>query len=100
MATPELLPPAVALPSLVEDELDEELEDELDEELEAGGVLAADAVMTKGAGGVVLITLEPGTLMATVLLLGNYTGYKLSELKRFKPLVDEMKSGATPGKDK
>ncbi|MDO2946897.1 inactive transglutaminase family protein [Aeromonas simiae] len=29
-------------------------------------------------------------LMATVLLLGNYTGYKLSELKRFKPLVDEM----------
>ena len=39
-------------------------------------------------------------LMATVLLMGNYTGYKLSELKRFKPLVDEMKSGATPGKDK
>ncbi|MGE6238390.1 UUP1 family membrane protein, partial [Aeromonas media] len=39
-------------------------------------------------------------LMATVLVMGNYTGYKLSELKRFKPLVDEMKSGATPGKDK
>ncbi|QSR44113.1 inactive transglutaminase family protein [Aeromonas dhakensis] len=39
-------------------------------------------------------------LMATVLLMGNYTGYKLSELKRFKPLVDEMRSGATPGKDK
>ena len=39
-------------------------------------------------------------LMATVLLMGNYTGYKLSELKRFKPLVDEMKSGVTPGKDK
>jgi len=29
-------------------------------------------------------------LMATVLLLGNYTGYRLSELKRFKPLVDEV----------
>jgi hypothetical protein len=29
-------------------------------------------------------------LMATVLLLGNYTGYRLSELKRFKPLVDEL----------
>ena len=27
-------------------------------------------------------------LMATVLLLGNYTGYRLSELKRFKPLVN------------
>ncbi|EOD56236.1 7TM domain-containing protein, partial [Aeromonas molluscorum] len=39
-------------------------------------------------------------LMATVLVMGNYTGYKLSELKRFKPLVDEMKSGVTPGKDK
>jgi hypothetical protein len=31
-------------------------------------------------------------LMAAVLLLGNYTGYKLSELKRFKPLVDDMNS--------
>jgi len=31
-------------------------------------------------------------LMATVLLLGNYTGYRLSELKRFKPLVDELNS--------
>lgn len=30
-------------------------------------------------------------LMATVLLMGNYTGYRLSELKRFKPLVDELK---------
>jgi len=29
-------------------------------------------------------------LMATVLLLGNYTGYKLTELKRFKTLVDEV----------
>jgi hypothetical protein len=29
-------------------------------------------------------------LMATVLLLGNYTGYRLSELKRFKPLVNGM----------
>jgi hypothetical protein len=29
-------------------------------------------------------------LMAIVLLLGNYTGYRLSELKRFKPLVDEL----------
>lgn len=29
-------------------------------------------------------------LMATVLLLGNYTGYRLSELKRFKPLLDEL----------
>ena len=29
-------------------------------------------------------------VMATVLLMGNYTGYRLSELKRFKPLVDEL----------
>ena len=29
-------------------------------------------------------------IVAVVLLLGNYTGYRLSELKRFKPLVDEM----------
>jgi hypothetical protein len=28
-------------------------------------------------------------LMATVLLLGNYTGYRLSELKRFRPLAAE-----------
>ncbi|MBO1520032.1 inactive transglutaminase family protein [Oceanisphaera pacifica] len=28
-------------------------------------------------------------VMAVVLLLGNYTGYRLTELKRFKPLVDE-----------
>jgi hypothetical protein len=28
--------------------------------------------------------------MATVLLMGNYTGYRLSELKRFKPLADEL----------
>ncbi len=32
-------------------------------------------------------------LMAAVLLLGNYTGYKLSELKRFKPLADDMNAG-------
>lgn len=31
-------------------------------------------------------------LMAIVLLLGNYTGYRLSELKRFKLLVDELNS--------
>lgn len=31
-------------------------------------------------------------LMATVLLMGNYTGYRLSELKRFKPLADELKN--------
>ena len=30
-------------------------------------------------------------IMATVLLMGNYTGYRLSELKRFKPLADELK---------
>lgn len=29
-------------------------------------------------------------IMAAVLLLGNYTGYRLTELKRFKPLVDEQ----------
>ncbi|WP_024872709.1 inactive transglutaminase family protein [Tolumonas lignilytica] len=29
-------------------------------------------------------------IMATVLLMGNYTGYRLSELKRFKPLADEL----------
>ncbi|MFP2770747.1 inactive transglutaminase family protein [Oceanisphaera sp. KMM 10153] len=32
-------------------------------------------------------------VMAAVLLLGNYTGYRLTELKRFKPLVDEQSSG-------
>ena len=31
-------------------------------------------------------------VMAVVLLLGNYTGYRLTELKRFKPLVDEYKT--------
>ena len=30
-------------------------------------------------------------IMACVLLMGNYTGYRLSELKRFKPLADELK---------
>ena len=29
-------------------------------------------------------------IMATVLVMGNYTGYRLSELKRFKPLADEL----------
>ena len=29
-------------------------------------------------------------IVAIVLLLGNYTGYRLSELKRFKPLVVEL----------
>ena len=29
-------------------------------------------------------------VMATVLLMGNYTGYRLSELKRFKPFADEL----------
>ena len=29
-------------------------------------------------------------VMATVLVMGNYTGYRLSELKRFKPLADEL----------
>lgn len=32
-------------------------------------------------------------IVAVVLLLGNYTGYRLSELKRFKPLVDEIQNG-------
>ncbi|MGB5855749.1 MAG: inactive transglutaminase family protein [Oceanisphaera sp.] len=31
-------------------------------------------------------------VMGVVLLLGNYTGYRLTELKRFKPLVDEYKT--------
>ncbi|MGL4752726.1 MAG: inactive transglutaminase family protein [Aeromonadaceae bacterium] len=30
-------------------------------------------------------------IMAAVLVMGNYTGYRLSELKRFKPLADELK---------
>ena len=29
-------------------------------------------------------------ILALVLLIGNYTGYRLSELKRFKPLSDEI----------
>ena len=29
-------------------------------------------------------------IVAVVLLLGNYSGYRLTELKRFKPLVDEI----------
>ncbi|MGL5948511.1 MAG: inactive transglutaminase family protein [Aeromonas sp.] len=39
-------------------------------------------------------------LMATVLVMGNYTGYKLSELKRFKPLLDEIEAEGAPGKGK
>lgn len=31
-------------------------------------------------------------ILALVLLMGNYTGYRLSELKRFKPLAEEIKS--------
>lgn len=30
-------------------------------------------------------------ILALVLLIGNYTGYRLSELKRFKPLSDELR---------
>lgn len=30
-------------------------------------------------------------ILAIVLLVGNYTGYRLSELKRFKPLANEIK---------
>ncbi len=30
-------------------------------------------------------------ILALVLLMGNYTGYRLSELKRFKPLAKEIK---------
>ncbi len=33
-------------------------------------------------------------IVAVVLLLGNYSGYRLSELKRFKPLVDEISGSA------
>ncbi|MDW6093176.1 inactive transglutaminase family protein [Vibrio rhizosphaerae] len=29
-------------------------------------------------------------VLALILLLGTYTGYRVSELKRFKPLVDEL----------
>ena len=28
-------------------------------------------------------------ILATILLLGNYTGYRLTELRRFKPLLEE-----------
>ncbi len=31
-------------------------------------------------------------IVAVVLLLGNYSGYRLTELKRFKPLVDEIQA--------
>ncbi|MWJ28191.1 gonadoliberin III [Halomonas sp. ZH2S] len=31
-------------------------------------------------------------LMALILLLGNYTGYRLLELRRFQPITDEEKS--------
>ncbi len=27
--------------------------------------------------------------LATILLLGNYTGYRLTELRRFKPLAED-----------
>ena len=68
------------------------------------GVLMAGAVIalarTRSLFAVIVLSGVYSFLMATVLVMGNYTGYKLSELKRFKPLVDEMKSGATPGKDK
>lgn len=36
---------------------------------------------------------------ALVLLLGNYSGYRLTELKRFKPLVDEMQAEQVAGKN-
>ena len=29
-------------------------------------------------------------LLALVLIMGNYTGFRLSELKRFKPLVEQI----------
>ncbi len=28
-------------------------------------------------------------VLAAILLLGTYTGYRISELRRFKPLVEE-----------
>ena len=31
-------------------------------------------------------------ILSLVLLMGNYTGFRLSELKRFKPLADNIKS--------
>lgn len=36
-------------------------------------------------------------LMALVLMMGSYTGYRLSELRRFKPLQDH--ASQTSGKD-
>ncbi len=36
-------------------------------------------------------------IAALVLMLGNYSGYRLTELKRFKPLVDEMSAQGQPG---
>ena len=32
-------------------------------------------------------------ILSLVLLMGNYTGFRLSELKRFKPLAQNIKSG-------
>ena len=29
-------------------------------------------------------------ILAGILLMGNYTGYRLTELKRFKPVADEI----------
>lgn len=29
-------------------------------------------------------------ILALVLIMGNYTGFRLSELKRFKPLVEQI----------
>lgn len=29
-------------------------------------------------------------ILAVILLLGTYTGYRLTELKRFKPLAEEI----------
>ncbi len=37
-------------------------------------------------------------IVAVVLLLGNYSGYRLTELKRFKPLVDEIQAEANAKK--
>ena len=36
-------------------------------------------------------------IAALVLMLGNYSGYRLTELKRFKPLVDELSAQGQPG---
>ena len=30
-------------------------------------------------------------LLSLVLIMGNYTGFRLSELKRFKPLAEQIK---------